>query len=156
MNPYAVAIAKFRLTLSFIEKAGYALLKDAPKLPLHVVVADSLLHNPQVVQRSFGDMLGQSVEAWKGSEFKLEDEEGARVVLSKQYAAVVGNPPYITVKDAALRERYRKMYPDSAAGKYSLAAPFCERFFQLGKNRGYVGMITADSFMKREVWKNAY
>jgi hypothetical protein len=74
-------------------------------------------------------------------------------VLYRRYAAVVGNPPYITVKDAVLRERYREMYV-SAAGKYSLAAPFAERFFQLARGRGgRVGMITANSFMKREFGK---
>lgn len=40
--------------------------------------------------------------------------------------------------------------------KYSLGAPFTERFFELavsaadGCNAGYVGLITANSFMKRE------
>ena len=154
VNPYAVAIAKFRLTLSFIEKAGYAHLKDAPKLPLHVVVADSLLHNPYAKgQQSLGDMKTTSVEAWKGADFKLEDEQGARDVLyNRRYAAVVGNPPYITVKDSALRERYREIY-STAFRSYSLAVPFKERFFQLAKNRGFVGMITANSFMRREFGK---
>ncbi len=70
---------------------------------------------------------------------------------------MVGNPPYITVKDARVREAVRREYR-SAAGRYSLAAPFAERFFDLAReperNRrsgaGYVGMITANSFMKRE------
>lgn len=74
-------------------------------------------------------------------------------VLGRTYAAVVGNPPYITVKDATLRDRYRKLYPESAAGKYSLAAPFVERFLQLASPRGFVGTITANSFMKREFGK---
>jgi hypothetical protein len=52
INPYAVAVARFRLTLAYLEKAGFSKLGDAPELPLHVVVADSLLHNPQLAQRS--------------------------------------------------------------------------------------------------------
>src|SRR5690606_28067082 len=82
-----------------------------------------------------------------------EDEAAARDVLFRQYAAVVGNPPYITEKDSAKRELYREMYPRSAGGKYALAAPFCERFFQLGRKGGLVGQITANSFMKREFGK---
>ncbi|MEZ4222314.1 MAG: BREX-2 system adenine-specific DNA-methyltransferase PglX [Polyangiaceae bacterium] len=160
INPYAVAIARFRLTLAYLEKAGFTQLADAPELPLHLVVADSLLHNPQLkgiategAQQSFGEVKGgQSRAIWQGQEFALEDEAAAREVLYKEYTAVVGNPPYITVKDKALRERYRKDYV-SAAGKYSLAAPFAERFFQLGKPRAFVGMITANSFMKREFGK---
>ena len=64
----------------------------------------------------------------------------------------MGNPPYITCKDPVLREEYRQAY-DSAAGKYALAAPFTERFFQLAEPGGYVGMINANSFMKREFGK---
>jgi hypothetical protein len=151
INPYAVAIARFRLTLSFIERAGYARIADAPELPLHVVVADSLLHAP--LQRSLGELAQTSAQTWSGDEFALEDESAAKDVLYRKYAAVVGNPPYITVKDPVLRERYRDMYPRSAAGKYSVAAPFTERFFLLAREAGFVGMITANSFMKREFGK---
>ncbi len=153
INPYAVAIARFRLTLAFLDKAGYARVADAPALPLHLVVADSLLHAPQLAQSHLGDVAGTSKASWAGSEFALEDEVAAKEMLFRRYAAVVGNPPYITVKDAVLRERYREMYPRSAAGKYSLGAPFTERFFLLAKSAGFVGMITANSFMKREFGK---
>lgn len=153
INPYAVAIARFRLTLAFLEKAGYDRLKGAPKLPLNLAVADSLLHNPHVPQGELGDLPTTTAAAWKGPEFRLDDPTAARAVLYQQYTAVVGNPPYITVKDAKLRERYRAIYSRSAAGKYSVAAPFCERFFQLGRTGAFVGMITANSFMKREFGK---
>lgn len=73
---------------------------------------------------------------------------------------VVGNPPYITVKDKMLNSLYRDLYK-SCAGPYALSVPFAERFFQLAKNssvpgnstRGYVGQITSNSFMKREAGK---
>jgi hypothetical protein len=77
------------------------------------------------------------------------------VLLSRSWHAVVGNPPYITVKDPALRELYRKRFTTSYR-QYSLAVPFTERFFQLARSEadperaGYIGMITANSFMKRE------
>ncbi len=152
INPYAVAIARFRLTLAYVEKAGFKKIAEAPVLPLHVVVADSLLHNAQRAQVSFGEVEGQSAAAWGGKVFALEDERAARDVLYRRYAAVVGNPPYITVKDAVLRERYREMY-SSAFRSYSLGVPFTERFFQLAREGGSVGMITANSFMKREFGK---
>lgn len=151
INPYAIAIARFRLTLAFVEKCGIRKLKDAPRLPLHLAVADSLLYNPQVGQLAL--VPGTDATAWEETLFSLEDPVAARNVLFKQYGAVVGNPPYITVKDSVLRERYRALYPRSAAGKYSLAAPFAERFFQLGRDGASVGMITANSFMKREFGK---
>lgn len=164
INPYAIAVARFRLTLAFLEKAGYDKLDDAPQLPLHLAVADSLLHNFQrklegaakssgeYVQKSLGEVDTTSRADWEGELFALEDPEATRDVLGRRYAAVVGNPPYITVKDAALRDEYRAMYP-TAFRSYSLAVPFTERFFQLGREGGSVGMITANSFMKREFGK---
>ena len=73
---------------------------------------------------------------------------------------VVGNPPYITVKDKAENENYRKAYP-SCSGKYALSVPFAERILQArdpggsdqGAGAGYIGQITANSFMKREFGK---
>lgn len=155
INPYAVAIARVRLTLSYLEKAGIRRLKGAPapwRSP-HLVVADSLLYNPQHVQLGFEHQEGQSTAGWRAEPFQPEDPISARDVLHRRYAAVVGNPPYITEKDSAKRETYRAMYPRSAAGKYSLAAPFCERFFQLARERGSVGQITTNSFTKREFGK---
>ena len=71
---------------------------------------------------------------------------------------MVGNPPYITPKDAAMRSAYRELYA-SCHMKYALAVPFIERFFDLaldgrtGPVAGYVGLIVANSFMKREFGK---
>jgi len=73
-------------------------------------------------------------------------------VLSKRFHAVVGNPPYITEKDASKRKKYRDMY-ESAAGKYALAAPFTERFFDLGVEGGFVGLINSNAWTKREYGK---
>src|SRR5690606_36322373 len=54
---------------------------------------------------------------------------------------------------------YRAMY-DSCHGRYALSAPFTERFWDLAKRSddnpsraGYVGLINANSFMKREFGK---
>jgi hypothetical protein len=122
---------------------------------LNVVVADSLYYGFAGGQGDLGERREHTAEqaaAWYSKGLSLEDPEAARrVLVDRTYAAVVGNPPYITVKDPALRETYRKRYPDSAAGKYALSAPFMERFFQLAKQGGgYVGQITSNSFTKRE------
>ncbi|MFZ4625819.1 MAG: BREX-2 system adenine-specific DNA-methyltransferase PglX, partial [Rhodoferax sp.] len=69
------------------------------------------------------------------------------------------------VKDAALNAAYRSQYA-SCHRQYSLGAPFTERFFELAltginavqrvpvetlaQAAGFVGLITANSFMKRE------
>ncbi|MDQ3341790.1 MAG: BREX-2 system adenine-specific DNA-methyltransferase PglX, partial [Myxococcota bacterium] len=141
INPYAVAIARFRLTLSFLEKAGYAKLADAPALPLHLVVADSLRINPQHPQQELWQHAGASASEWLGDVFAFDDEKAAKDVLGRTYAAVVANPPYITPKDRALRSAYASMYA-TCFMNYALSAPFCERVFQLARARGYTGQIT--------------
>jgi len=150
INPYAIAIARFRLTLAFVEKCKILKLKDLPRLPLHLAVADSLYFNPHLPQLALAT--GTNPSEWDGDRFQLSDPEAARAVLFKEYTAVVGNPPYITVKDRALRDLYRRGYA-SASMQYSLGAVFTERFFQLARGRGYVGLVTANSFMKREFGK---
>src|SRR5207248_7559308 len=66
---------------------------------------------------------------------------------------VVGNPPYITVKDNALKQIYRSKYADVCKGQYHLTVPFMKLFFTLaktGQRAGWVGQITDNGFMKRE------
>jgi hypothetical protein len=78
--------------------------------------------------------------------------------LSQQYHVVVGNPPYIAVKDAAERERIKPWYV-SCFKKWTLSVPFTERFFQLAQpasgsvGAGFVGLINSNSFIKREFGK---
>lgn len=155
INPYAVSIAKFRLVLAFLEKAGFTKLAAAPAVPLNVVTADSLYHQVAVEHAGQGDLgyqPGQKTRDWFGEAFALEEDEKAKAILGRGFGAVVGNPPYITVKDKAQNEAYRRRYR-SCHRSYSLAAPFAERFFQLCRAGGYTGMITANSFMKRDFGK---
>ena len=84
--------------------------------------------------------------------YDTEDADELRRILGQRYHAVVGNPPYITPKDAALNQAYRERF-GSCHRQYSLAVPFMERFFDLAIDGGFVGMITANSFMKREFGK---
>lgn len=154
INPYAASIARFRLFLKFVEVGQYKVLRDTPKPPIHVVPADSLLYGFAGGQGDLSERDAEHGSDAFGEGFNLEDAAGAREILVKRtYTAVVGNPPYITVKDSALREKYRQRYT-AAAGKYALSAPFMQRFFALGKSEGgYIGQITASSFTKRDFGK---
>jgi hypothetical protein len=152
LNPFAVAIARFRLLVAALKACGIRRLVDAPDFRLHVAAGDSLLHG------THGGRLFKGTEghgALMRHRYPTEDaEEADRILEAGRYHAVVGNPPYITVKDPAVRTAYREMY-DSASGQYSLGVPFTERFFDLAKptnpgtEAGFVGVITANSFMKR-------
>jgi hypothetical protein len=154
LNPYAVAIARFRLTLAFLEATGTRRLEEAPAVRVNVCVADSLLHGVREEQTRLSSRAsGEGRKVWGDELFALEDEAEALRILGGRYQVVVGNPPYITEKDRARREVYRGLYKESASGKFALAAPFTERFFGLAATGGFVGMINANSFMKREFGK---
>lgn len=154
INPFAVAIARFRLLVVALKACGITGLRNAPDFKIHVAVGDSLLHG-----RRFGE-LGISGAALHTKTQGVrhfahaEDEAALERILGRQYHAVVGNPPYITPKDPVLNLAYRNRY-DTCHMKYALVVPFIERFFDLavrnGENpAGFVGMIVANSFMKRE------
>ena len=156
INPYAVAIARFRLLIAALQASRIDKLQYAPGFRLNVAVGDSLLHG-----RRF-DELGLQGETRRIEGLRhvygVEDLDELNRILGQQYHAVVGNPPYITVKEQGLNQAYRSRYP-TCHHKYSLAVPFTERFFDLAiygydaVPAGYVGMITANSFMKREFGK---
>ena len=169
LNPFAVAIARFRLLLAALELSDVTKLKNAPDFRIHLAVGDSLIHGarfdnegrPHVVGRQ--NMFDADEEVFKDEIahfFETEDSAELHRILGQQYHAVVGNPPYITVKDKALNQLYRDRYT-ACHRKYALSVPFMERIFDLGlkgaraggESAGFTGQITSNSFMKREFGK---
>ncbi|WP_424862368.1 BREX-2 system adenine-specific DNA-methyltransferase PglX [Streptomyces sp. MMS24-I29] len=161
-NPFAVAIARFRMLVAVLKACGERRLAAAPEFPINVAVGDSLLHGrgAETVTETLFSGVGDEDRTFA---FRTEDvwEFADRVDLLGRgsYHVVVGNPPYITVKDKQENENYRKAY-DACAGLFSLSVPFAQRIFELavraGDNRrdgGFTGQITANSFMKREFGK---
>ncbi|HEU4577727.1 MAG TPA: BREX-2 system adenine-specific DNA-methyltransferase PglX, partial [Polyangiaceae bacterium] len=148
INPYAVAIARFRLVLALLDAVGIKRLEKAPDIKPNVVVADSLLHRFDQRVLNVGQTSMDDDLRWGDRLFRLENRSEVERVLSRRYQAVVGNPPYITEKDKGKRKKYRDMYK-SAAGKYALAAPFTERFFDLAADNGFVGQINSNAWTKR-------
>ena len=70
-------------------------MREAPAFRFHLAVGDSLLHGPgQQTLHGDADLAGFA--------YSTEDLEVLQSVLAGGlYDAVVGNPPYITVKDPA-------------------------------------------------------
>ncbi|OLL18357.1 MULTISPECIES: BREX-2 system adenine-specific DNA-methyltransferase PglX [unclassified Rhodococcus (in: high G+C Gram-positive bacteria)] len=156
LNPFAVAIAKFRLIVAALQACGEKSLINAPKFTLNLAAGDSLLHGPEQGGKEafdFGDAAFDKDAVASGFTYSTEDARVLRRILAPgQYDAVVGNPPYITVSDKALNARYREIY-HHCKGTYALTVPFMEKFFDLanpGERAGWVGQITSNSFMKRE------
>lgn len=148
VNPFAVGIARFRLLVAALKASRVGRLAGAPDFVTHVATGDSLLHGVQTGQLAGTDTHHLAVH----HSYASEDLDQARAILSDRYSAVVGNPPYITPKDPALNDVYRRLY-STCHRQYSLGVPFTERFFDLADAGGFVGMITANSFMKREFGK---
>ena len=150
LNPFAVAIARFRLTLAALQASGLKSLEKAPAFTFHLAVGDSLIHGPD------RDVLPGMASRAAYMPFTYPTEDGPLLLTlleEGRYDAVVGNPPYITVKDKALNKIYRSKYADVCKGKYALTVPFMKLFFALakeGEQAGWVGQITSNSFMKRE------
>lgn len=157
LNPFAAAIARFRLLVAALKAAGVQTLTETqvPNFTLNVAVGDSLLHGPGPDQLGFEE-IGEGADPASRHIYATEDREAIIRILSAGYQAVVGNPPYITPKDPAVNVAYRSRYPRVCHRQYSLAVPFMQRLFDLavrGKDdepAGFVGQITANSFMKRE------
>ncbi len=161
INPFAVAIARFRLLVAALQACGLSSLERAPQFPVRVAAGDSLLRWGRSSSHQ-GDLLAL---AEGRTEFAYWTEDGdllADYLTPGQYTVVVGNPPYITVKDKALNERYRAV-PTTAAGKYAMTVPFAERFFDLamrgdhdGEGAGWVGQITAELVHEARVRQEAH
>ncbi|MEU8887443.1 BREX-2 system adenine-specific DNA-methyltransferase PglX [Streptomyces sp. NPDC048442] len=162
LNPFAVAVARFRLLLAAIAASGMRTFAEAAayEWPLGLAVGDSLLPTEYEQEGLFGEEELTATGDAEDPYYALSTEdvfEHPQILSRQSYHVVVGNPPYITVKDKTLNERYRKLY-DACAGTYALSVPFAQRFFELavrgdgktGRGFGMVGQITSNSFMKRE------
>ncbi|MGW0356276.1 BREX-2 system adenine-specific DNA-methyltransferase PglX [Nocardia nova] len=158
INPFAIAIARFRLLVAAMAAANVRTLGAAAgyEWPIKLAVGDSLIKARQLELTFDGDR-DDPLTKFAYSTEDVQDFPG--ILDQGRYNVVVGNPPYITVKDRNLNDRYRELY-DSCVGLYSLTVPFAERFFELakvggtdGRGFGLVGQITANSFMKREFGK---
>jgi hypothetical protein len=151
INPFAVAIARFRLTVAGISLRGGKSLVGATELGFHLAIGDSLLGEQGVTKALFGD---------DSYAYAAEDiAKHADILKPGTFHVVVGNPPYIQVKDSILKELYRRAYP-TAYREFQMSVPFMELFFRLairgesGRGAGFVGQITSNGFMKQEFGKS--
>ncbi|MEV0336122.1 BREX-2 system adenine-specific DNA-methyltransferase PglX [Nocardia sp. NPDC050717] len=155
LNPFAIAVARFRLLVAAMAAANVRSLAEATRYdwPIKLAVGDSLIKSRQLELSLDGDD-GDPLAEFSYATEDVHEHPG--ILSPGKYHVVVGNPPYITVKDKNLNEIYRGLYK-ACAGKYALSVPFAQRFFELakvggpdGRGFGLVGQITANSFMKRE------
>ncbi|MFC8965098.1 BREX-2 system adenine-specific DNA-methyltransferase PglX [Streptomyces sp. NPDC057094] len=159
LNPFAVAIARFRLLVAAMAASGVRTLAEAAKYewPIHLAVGDSLIKHRHKQGNLFDDLEEEGADELADFKYETEDvHEHPEILRPGRYHVVVGNPPYIQVKDKGLNKLYKELY-DACALQYALSVPFAQRFFELAKQGniedggyGMVGQITSNSFMKRE------
>jgi hypothetical protein len=166
LNDYACALARARLVMTAAELAGVRTLVDAAAFHPNVYWADGL----EQIERDEEDrgpaqldLLGPNKVAPPRAVLTRPHVRAVlRPLLKQKFHVVVGNPPYITERDAARKQYHRaivgagkqkKRRYFSAYREYSLAAPFIERTFQLAQSDGRVGLIVGNNFMKREFGK---
>ncbi|MBT2396442.1 BREX-2 system adenine-specific DNA-methyltransferase PglX [Streptomyces sp. ISL-100] len=156
INPFAVAIARFRLFVAALKASGVSRLRDAANhdWPLNLATGDSLIFNPDEEISGFKEAASGILVNHLYSTEDLDDYPG--ILEQGSYHVVVGNPPYIVPGKDSPKDRYKQLYK-TCYQKYQLTVPFTERFFHLvkpadanGKGGGYVGQITGNGFMKRE------
>ena len=153
INPFAVAIARFRLTVAALKATGERSLVGVPAMGFRLAIGDSLLGVRGGLDQTFDFDEDEAGPSFSYDSADLNDYFG--ILQPGQYHVVVGNPPYITVRDPALGVLYRLMYR-TAYREFQLTAPFMELMFRLairgerGHGAGYVGQITGNGFMKQE------
>ena len=96
VNPFAVAIARFRLLLAALRTCGVTRLVNSPAFRVNLACGDSLYHGRQRQQ-----MLGDD---WTDEAHYFTAENApalCRMLQEGTYHCVVANPPYITPKESS-------------------------------------------------------
>ena len=147
INPYATALARFRLALAACDYAQPTSLRDFRDLRFNLVTIDSLIPYEKLMVG--GVQAGSTTAKVLG---QPEAIQRALPVLRRRYDAVVGNPPYIQASDPTKRDMYRTLY-EAAYRSFNLSAPFTERFLQLSSDSGLVGIIESNAFARAQFGK---
>ena len=135
-------------------------MKQASGWNIHLATGDSLLFGSKPGFGGERVSIAQQLSLFEVPNiYAVEDRKTLQGILGQGYHVVVGNPPYIIVRDRVQNAVYRELY-STCGGKYSLGVPFTQRFWELTvqsneshNSSGYVGLITTNSFMKREFGK---
>ena len=95
LNPFAVAIARFRLLLAALQVSQVQRLANAPDFKIHVAIGDSLLHGIRfggTASQELFDAAASHADTGLAHAYASEDLADVQRILGLQYHAVVGNP----------------------------------------------------------------
>ena len=155
LNPFAVAIARFRLIVAALQACGLRSLEDAPGFQLNLAAGDSLLHGGHQLSMQFDGFDADSEIS--GFTYATEDLDTLRRILTPGATTSSSETrPTSLSPDTTLNAAVPPRCTRLATANMQLTVPFMERFFQLAKRgvgdqpAGWTGQITSNSFMKRE------
>ena len=132
VNPFAVAIARFRLIVEAMHAcAASRRLDRAPGWTVHVAVGDSLMHGDTLRPARVPPGVAAERRAVVRPDLRARGPGRPAGDPRPAVPRVVGNPPYITVKDATLNAPLPRRAGTTCHRQYSLGVPFTERFFDL-------------------------
>ena len=108
-NPFAAAIARFRLMLAAMQAGDMKRLTAKVDFPINVAVGDSLLHGRGApgIQTELA-LYGEHHTYTYRTEDIDDYIKSVDMLGVGSYHVVVGNPPYITVKDKQENANYRR------------------------------------------------
>ncbi|WP_447574676.1 BREX-1 system adenine-specific DNA-methyltransferase PglX, partial [Acinetobacter baumannii] len=128
-------------------------LKELLDLFEHASTFGSLIQIPQAFAKKLPDLESKLNKALASGDIFAQQSAQELLplvqqakLLTKQYDAVIANPPYMGGKgmNAALKDFAKKKFPDS---KSDLFAMFIERGFGWCKDSGFNSMVTMQSWM---------
>lgn len=96
LNPFAVAISRFRLFVAALQASGVQHLANAHDFKVSVSIGDSLLHGTRFALKMSQDLFDAAeshAESGLAHAYASEDLSEVQRILGRQYHAVVGNPP---------------------------------------------------------------
>ena len=136
INPFAVAIARFRLIVAAVQACGIKRLKQAPGWTIHLATGDSLLFGSRWNRRAEKVQRAGMVRTDKGIVRGSRDlcrrgqrraSTDARPRLSRRRR----KPAVHHGEGSRLKRSLSQRYPAVCHRQYSLGVPFTERFLEL-------------------------
>ncbi len=93
VNAFAVEITRFRLIIAAMKASLARDLEDRIAFTYHLATGDSLIHGP-------GQQVIAGLPTVSGHTYSWEEQDRLNELLdANRYDVVMGNPPYITVKE---------------------------------------------------------
>ena len=163
INQEAVEVAKLSLSLKIVDGYEPGELQTAGLMGSlilngigsNVKCGNSLVSHDILV--SYPNLSDDLEEYCKTNIFEWE-EAFPSIFQNGGFDFVVGNPPYVEVKNynielPTMASYIKDKYPSSALGKVDLAIPFIEKGIRLLNEDGHLGYIVQKRFFKTEYGK---